>query len=190
MNRKQFISTVAGATTSTVLGATTIIGNVIPENNAISAVNQQGHNIKRGVALYSFQQAMMLHRMTLEEMLQECSDIGAYGIECIGQVFVEGYPFPTDQWIGKWWELMDKCGTIPVCYTNFHDKELQKNPMNTEDNLEYLKRDMNIARKMGLTKMRMLIGTPLELIEAAIPVAEKLGIWMGIKLTMNMFAVL
>lgn len=79
--------------------------------------------------------------------------------------------------------MMDKYGTKPVCYTNFHDTWLRKyQPMTTSENLEYQTREFNIARKMGFTKFRMLVGTPMELLEAAIPVAEKLGIWMGIEL--------
>jgi hypothetical protein len=183
MNRKHFISTLATAAATTVVGAKSAFAHSANSSLSSASLNlAASHKVKRGVALYSYQQTMMLNGMTLEDMLEECSSIGAYGIECIGQVFIKNYPNPSDRWIEEWWNLNDKYGTIPVCYTDFHDRELRRTSMTIEENLEYLTRDMKLARKMGLTKLRMLIGTPGELFEAAAPVAEKLGVWMGMEL--------
>lgn len=178
MNRKQFITTLTGAAITSALGA----GATWDRPVSVKREGPAG-KIKRGVSLYSYQQAMMLNGMKLEDMIEELSDIGAYGIEIMGQALVENYPYPSDRWISWWWELMDRFGTQPVCYTDFHDTWIQKSrPMSTSENLQYLERDFIIARKMGITRMRMLIGTPMDLIEAAIPVAEKMNIWMGIEL--------
>ena len=178
MNRKQFITTLTGAAVTSAIGAGATWARPLSVKNAGPA-----GKIKRGVSLYSYQQAMMMNGMKLENMIEELSDIGAYGIEIMGQALVENYPYPSDQWISWWWELMDRYGTQPVCYTDFHDTWIQKSrPMSISENLEYLTRDFVIARKMGITRMRMLIGTPMDLIEAAIPVAEKMDIWMGIEL--------
>ena len=110
MNRKQFISTLAGAAATTVVRAGNEIENMSSTNNA-----SQQHKIRRGVSLYSYQQANMLNGMELEDMIQELSDIGAYGIEIMGQALVENYPFPSDRWIASWWDLMDKYSTQPLC---------------------------------------------------------------------------
>lgn len=178
MDRKQFITTIAGAAATTIVGSRTALAG-----NDSQSTPAPTHNIKRGVSLYSYQQANMLNGMTLEEMLEEISDIGAFGIEIMGQALVDNYPYPTEKWLSNWWDMMDKYGTQPVCYTDFYDQWIQKTrPMSTQENLEYLVRDLTIAKKMGISNMRMLIGTPIELIEAAIPVAERMGIWMGIEL--------
>ena len=78
----------------------------------------------------------MLNRMTLEECICELADIGAYGLEAIGQVVVKDYPNPTDKWVGEWWDLMDKYGIIPDTYTNFHDKYIQKVPGTFNEQME------------------------------------------------------
>lgn len=177
MNRKQFISKVASATATTVVGAGMASANSItsPEGSAslIKAIN---HKVKRGVSLYSYQQAAGSNGMTLEQMLEECASIGAYGIECIGQVFIKDYPNPSEKWFEEWWELHDKYGTKPVCYTNFNDFELQKDPLRIDENIEYNTREFKLARRMGLTKIRAQGRTPAPLVEAQIPVAEKLGV--------------
>jgi hypothetical protein len=186
MNRKHFISTVAGATASSIVGVNAAGAKTISslsEDAAAGLSGQQAaHKVKRGVALYSYQQTMGLNRMTLEEMLQEAASIGAYGIEAIGQVFIEGYPNPPESFFDKWWELHDKYGTKPVSYTNFHDLMRQRKPMNLAENLEYQIREFKLARAMGLTKIRMLNGTPSDLLVAAIPYAEKYGVWMGVEI--------
>ncbi|MBN1158785.1 MAG: hypothetical protein JXA61_05345 [Bacteroidales bacterium] len=184
MNRKHFISTIAGATATAVAGAGAIAAHSVePGENSVSLIKAPDHKVKRGVALYSYQRALKSHSVTLENCIEELSDIGAYGIEAIGQVIIKDYPNPSDRWIGEWWEMMDKYGTTPVCYTNFHDQWLQKSrPMTTAENLEHQMIDFNLGRRMGFTKFRMLVGTPIELMEAAIPVCEKLGLWMGLEI--------
>ena len=196
MNRRQFVTKTAGAAAATVVGTGAVIagteraskgaaitGKETTSESTGRAPSAQNHMIKRGVSLYSYQMAIMINGMKLEDMIEEVSNIGAYGIEAMGQVIVENYPNPSEKWLGMWWDLMDRYGTVPVCYTDFHDQNLRKaRPMTTEENLEYLKRDLILARKMGFNRMRMLIGTPHDLIKAAIPVAEHLGIWMGLEI--------
>lgn len=184
MDRRQFVTKVAGASAAAMTGTDALAAGMPQARTETGPPSRAaGHKIKRGVTLYSYQQAMMVNGMTLEDMIAEASAIGAYGIEAMGQAVVENYPHPPDSWIDSWWDLMDRYGTVPVCYTDFHDQNLRKaRPMTTGENLEYLKRDLMLARRMGFTRMRMLVGTPHDLIRAAIPVAEQLGIWMGIEI--------
>jgi hypothetical protein len=182
MNRKQFISTVSGAAATAVIGAGSVIGNSTSSPMSSASLNMApAHKVKRGVSLYSYQQTMMLNKMSLEDCIRECSDIGAYGIEAIGQVVIKDYPNPTEKFVKDWWDLMDKYGTIPITYTNFHDLQLQQRPMRVPENLEYQTREFKLGRKLGFKNFRMLNGTPADLLLAAIPVAEKMGIWMGLE---------
>lgn len=184
MNRKQFISTLSGAAATAVVGAGSLAANTVSSSSSAQSMGiSPAHKVKRGVSLYSYQQTMMLNRMTLEEAIRELSDIGAYGVEAMGQVVIKDYPNPTNEWISKWWDLLDKYGVTPVAYTNFHDKYLQKKaPMTVDENLEYQTREFILGKKLGFRKFRMLVGTPVPLLEAAIPVAEKMGVWMGIEI--------
>jgi len=79
--------------------------------------------------------------------------------------------------VDEWWKMMDKFGTVPDCLTGFVDSCRRLKPMTVEENVAFLERDFRIAKRLGLTKVRL--GPPAWVIERAIPVAEKYGIWMG-----------
>jgi hypothetical protein len=178
MNRKQFISTLAGATAGTVLATTAATGgSTASSGTSASSKTVPNHKVKRGVSIYSYQRAMMEKGMTLRDCLEEMSDIGAYGVEYMTQAMRNEYPSVSDKWVDEWWKMMDKFGTVPDCLTGFVDSCRRLKPMTVEENVAFLERDFKIAKRLGLTKAR--IGPPAWVIEAAIPVAEKYGIWMG-----------
>ena len=49
-------------------------------------------DIKRGVSLYSFQNETFQGKMTLEDCIRTCAEIGAHGIEVIGEQTFWGWP--------------------------------------------------------------------------------------------------
>jgi hypothetical protein len=183
MNRKQFISTAAGAAATTVVGAGSVLGNSSSSPASSAALGKlPAHKVKRGVALYSYQQAILCNRMTLEECFEEMSTIGAYGLEMMGQATIKDYPYPTTPWVDEYWRLMDKYKIIPWTYTNFHDKYIRKAGMTVEDNVVYQTREFELGKKLGFRHYRMLIGFPINVMEKMIPIAEKMGVWMGLEL--------
>ncbi|MBN1340354.1 MAG: hypothetical protein JXA03_13575 [Bacteroidales bacterium] len=181
MNRKQFISTVAGATATTVVGAGALAAN--PASSELSAkTTAPNHKVKRGVALYSYQRAMMEKGMTLRDCLEEMSDIGAYGVEYMTHSLPgeAGYPNVTNKFVDEWWEMMDEFGTVPYCLTGFVESCRRKQYMTVEENVAFLERDFIIAKQLGMKVARL--GPPLWVIEKAIPVAEKHGIHMAMEI--------
>jgi len=179
MNRRECISILAGATATTVLATNGAMGNnsATAAGPSASAKTVLDHKVKRGVSIYSYQRAMMEKGMTLRDCLEEMSDIGAYGVEFMTQAMSGEYPNVSDKWVDEWWKMMDKFGTIPDCLTGFVDSCRRLKPMTIEENVAFLERDLKIAKKLGLTKVRL--GPPAWVIEHAIPVAEKYGIWIG-----------
>ena len=76
------------------------------------------HQIKRGVSLYSFQNDTFLRKMNLEDCIRTCAEIGATGIEVVGEQSFTGWPevgMPMAE-IAHWHALMEKYGTHPVCH--------------------------------------------------------------------------
>ncbi len=176
MNRKGFLQTLAGATATTILGTVAASPNQSPTSSP-SPSPAPNHKVKRGVSIYSYQRAMMEKGMTLRDCLEEMSDIGAYGVEYMTQAMPSEYPDVSNRFVDEWWKMMDKFGTVPDTLTGFVDSCRRLKPMTIEENVAFLERDFIIAKKLGLTKVR--IGPPAWVIERAIPVAEKHGIWMG-----------
>jgi hypothetical protein len=168
MTRKEFLGTMAGAMTGAALSSSSNI------EGAVKA------NLKRGVSLYSYQDAFYTRAMSLEDCLAEVASIGAREIQLLPEEMVPDFPNPSDQWVGQWKEWMAKYGLVPDTYCQFQDTVLIKGKdLSLDEGVEMLERDLKLANRMGFTKMRMLIGTPIDVMEKALPLAEKYNVWMG-----------
>ncbi len=143
---------------------------------------------KRGVALYSYS-AEFGFTKTLEDCFEDIHDMGAHAIEILANTHIENYPYPTDEWVEKWFRLCDKYEVIPIEYGNWIDSHvLGSRDLTTEESYEMLARDIRLAHRLGFTVMRTkmpVITSDLspvknwrEIIKMALPLAEKLGIKM------------
>ncbi len=143
---------------------------------------------KRGVALYSYSAEFGLTK-TLEDCFEDVHDMDAHGIEILANTHIENYPYPTDEWVEKWFRLCDKYEVIPVEYGNWIDSHvLGDRDLTTEESYEMLVRDIYLAHKLGFQVMRTkmpVIDDKLrpvknwrEIIKMALPLAEKFDIKM------------
>ncbi len=181
MNRKQFIATITTASASAVAASGMALGHTtLPEKESQPEQTIPEHKVKRGVSIYSYQRAMMERGMTLEDCLEEMSDMGAYGVEYMLHAMPGEYPNVSIKFIDNWWKMMDKYGTIPDTMTGFVESCRRLNWMTVEENVEFLERDFKICKALGFKNVRL--GPPLWVIERAIPVAEKYGLWMGLEI--------
>ena len=143
---------------------------------------------KRGVALYSYSAEFGLTK-TLEDCFEDIHDMGAHGIEILANTHIENYPYPTDEWVEKWFHLCEKYEIEPVEYGNWIDSHvLGYRDLTTEESVEMLCRDIHLAARLGFSCMRTkmpVINPKLEpvlnwreIIKGALPTAEKFGIVM------------
>lgn len=141
------------------------------------------HKIRRGVALYSYQEEFFVGQMALEDCLRELSDIGAYGIELLPEMMVPDFPNPSPAWVDQWFKWMDQYKTVPTCYTQFIDTMRTKTRnLTVEQGVDTMLRDIKLAKRLGITKVRCLIGTPVPILEALLPHLEKQDVWLGVEL--------
>jgi hypothetical protein len=175
MTRKDFLKTV-GTSAVTAAVASSFRGD------AASPAPPQAAGLKRGVTLYSYQEAYYTHAMNLEDCLREASSIGAYQIQLLPEEMVPDFPNPSDQWVGQWKEWMAKYRLVADTYCQFQDTVLTKGvDLPIEQGLAMMERDFKLAKRMGFHKARMLNGTDLTVLEKGIPLAEKYDIWMGME---------
>jgi hypothetical protein len=171
MKRRDFIQTIGGA----AIAATTA--------GKSSAAPAAPANLTRGVSLYSYQKAFYTRAFNLEALLAEASSIGARQIQLLPEQMVSGFPNPSDRFVDQWWSWMDKYHLVPDTYCQFQDTVLIKGQdLSIDQGIAMLERDLKLANRMGFTKMRLLIGTPIDVVERAIPLAEKYNVWMGFEL--------
>jgi sugar phosphate isomerase/epimerase len=137
--------------------------------------------IKRGVSLYSYQQAQFFKQMNWKDMIREVHDnLHADGIEIIDEQTIPGYPFPSEVFIADWRNEIArynmKCVTMDV-YLDVH--QFRDHVMSYGEGAERLRRDITIASKMGFENVRCLAGVPVDIIEMCIPTAEKYNVRIG-----------
>ena len=86
-----------------------------------------------GVSLYSFTDDFGTV-LTLEDAFHAISDLGATGIEILGEAHVPGYPDPPAAWVDSWFALLERHGLEPTNYGSWIDTRLRlSRPMTEKD---------------------------------------------------------
>lgn len=138
--------------------------------------------IKRGVSLYSYQQAQFFKELDLEGQIREVGTnlYGADGIELLDEMALRRYPNPPEKFFGQWFEWMEKYNTTPVTMDVFCDVlQFRDHVMSYSECADRLKSDIRLAKKMGFKNVRTLATTPAEVMIEALPVAEECDIKIG-----------
>lgn len=137
--------------------------------------------IKRGVSLYSYQQEQFFGRMSWKDQIREVHDnLHTDGIEIIDEAVIRDYPFPSEQFIFDWNNTMARYGMKAVTMDVYLDvHQFRDHVMTHAEAAERLKNDIKIAAKMGFENVRCLCLVPIDVIEAAIPTAEKYNVRIG-----------
>ena len=141
------------------------------------------NNSRRGVSLYSFQEEYFLRKMTLEDILATCSKMNIRGIEIIPDQMIPAYPNVSDAFFDQWHEWMDKFELTPTCMDMFLDfNKFKGRDMNFEEKVNSVCTDIKVASRLGCKSIRVITGTEPEVIEKAIPDAEKYDVKLGIEI--------
>jgi sugar phosphate isomerase/epimerase len=143
-------------------------------------------NIKYGVSLYSYS-GDMYTSMTLEDAMADISDLGATGLEILGEGNIPGYPEPTSAWIDDWYALLAKYELTPTNYGSWIDTSMWRDrDLTAQEGAGLLQRDMRLANRLGFTSIRPKFGVitddlqphPIwtEVVERSLDLAEELGL--------------
>ncbi len=137
--------------------------------------------IKRGVSLYSYQQEQFFRRMTWKDQIREVHDnLHTDGIEIIDEAVIRRYPFPSDEFIFDWNSYMARYNMNAVTMDIYLDvHQFRDHVMNHAEAAERLKNDIKIASRMGFKNVRCLCLVPTDVIEMALPTAEKYDVRIG-----------
>jgi sugar phosphate isomerase/epimerase len=137
------------------------------------------HEIKRGVSLYSFQDETFQGLMTLEDCIRTCVEMGAPGIEIIGEQTFWGWPEKgvADADIEHWRALIAKYGAHPVSHDFMLDyKRYKGKTMPFDEQVASVRRDIDFGARLGMKFIRSLVSVAPEVLVAAAPYAEEKGI--------------
>ncbi|MEW8987743.1 MAG: hypothetical protein AB2401_12225, partial [Bacillus sp. (in: firmicutes)] len=137
--------------------------------------------IKRGVSLYSYQQAQFFGKLNVWEQIQEVREhLNTDGIEIISQQAIKRYPFPSNEWVNQWYSTMEKFKMKAVAYDAHLDVlQFRDHVMDYDECADRLKRDIRLANRLGFKIVRVHSSHKMEIMLKALPVAEELGVVMA-----------
>lgn len=138
-------------------------------------------SIKRGVSLYSYQQAQFFKQMSWKDQIVEVHDnLHTDGIEIIDESTIRNYPFPSEEFIAEWNYFMARYNMNAVTMDVFLDvHQFRDHIMTHREAAERLKADIKLAARLGFKNVRVLCLVPIDVIEMALPTAEKYNVRMG-----------
>jgi sugar phosphate isomerase/epimerase len=135
--------------------------------------------IKRGVSLYSYQNETFTGKMTLEDCIRTSAELGARGIEVIGEQTFWGWPeYAVDPAaIANWHTLIAKYDCVAVSHDFMLDyKRFKGRIMSVEEQVASVRRDIDFGAQLGVKYLRALVSISPEVLVAAAPYAEEKNI--------------
>ena len=115
-------------------------------------------SFKYGVSLYSF-----MHDygtvMGLEDCMQIIQEMGATGIEILGEGHILNYPNPSNEWLDRWFGLLEQYGLEPTNMGSWIDTRLHPGAtIDAGTAAGMLSRDLRLAAQLGFKFVRPKIG--------------------------------
>jgi sugar phosphate isomerase/epimerase len=115
-------------------------------------------SIKYGVSLYSYTGEYGV-TMTLDDCVEDVADMGATGLEILGEAHVEGYPDPSSQWIDAWFARLERHRLEPTCMGSWVDtRRFGSRPMTVDEATWQLETDIRLAALLGFKFLRPKLG--------------------------------
>ena len=141
------------------------------------------NDIKLGVSLYSFSTEYIQEKLDLEGVLKKTHDMGYKGVEIVAAQMVPEYPYPSDEWLYMFRDLLKKYDLEPVCWSAYIDMGIRSDRDLSEDEIfQFTLNDLIYAKKAGFPIVRTQHAISPKVFRQMIPYCKKLGV----KLTIEM----
>jgi len=144
-----------------------------------------------GVTLYSFTNEWLTRQFELDTLMAEVARRGmGPNIEIIGFQSFREFPDVSDDYAAKFKDLVAETGLNPVSCAINSDRFLKpgQQPIDDASLVEYHKRQLRSAKKMGFDLVRYQFALPVHLLPEIAPYAEELDIRMGVEVHAPMWA--
>jgi sugar phosphate isomerase/epimerase len=97
--------------------------------------------------------------MTLEDVFADIADLGATGIEILGEGNVPNYPSPDPAWVDRWHGLLQEYGLTATNFGSWVDTtRWSDRDLTPEEGAEQLQLDLRLAKQLGFTSVRPKFG--------------------------------
>ena len=141
------------------------------------------NDIKLGVSLYSFSTEYIQEKLDLEGVLKKTHDMGYKGVEIVAAQMVPEYPYPSDEWLYMFRDLLKKYDLEPVCWSAYIVMGIRSDRDLSEDEIfQFTLNDLIYAKKAGFPIVRTQHAISPKVFRQMIPYCKELGV----KLTIEM----
>lgn len=136
-----------------------------------------------GATLYAFTNEFVSGTHSFESLLREVSARGlGPSVEVVGFQSIRSFPDVTEAFAERFAELMAVLDLRPSSLAINSDRFLRRGqPISDEQLLEYHKRQMRSAARLGFPIVRYQFATPPAMVRDLAPYAEDLGLKMGLE---------
>ena len=111
-----------------------------------------------GVSLYSYNNEYGV-TMTLDDCVEDVADLGATGLEILGETHIADYPHPSATWIDAWFARLEKFALTPTCYGSWVDtRRFGARPITVDEAIWHLETDIRLAATLGFSMLRPKLG--------------------------------
>lgn len=144
----------------------------------------------QGVTLYSFTRAFHGREYDLEGLIRKVAADGyGPGLEIIGFSSFRGFPEIDDHFAGRFRDLIAETGLVTTSLAVNADIGIHRDRLLTQDELlEYMRRQIAAAAKLGFPIARVQISITPDSMEALAPIAEEYGVTLALEVHADQYA--
>ncbi len=144
-------------------------------------------SIKRGVSLYSLQDAYGRGGLGLEGTIAAVEKMGTQGIEFLSDQMLTGAQKASENTLREWDAIIERHPLDLVSNDIFVNSTLYRNrTLTLEEQAELLSSDLRLANRLGFRLVRVVSRTDPRLIKMTVDLAEKLDVTMAVEIQAGM----
>ena len=139
---------------------------------------------RSGSTLYAYTNEFLSRRFGFEDLLREVAARGiGPGLEIVGFQSIRDFPTVTDAFADRFKSLVSELGLTPSSLGINADQEIRRGQLLSEDELvAYHEPQLKAAAKLGFPVARYQYGAGPAVIRRLAPLAEKLGVKLGLEI--------
>lgn len=141
------------------------------------------NKLKYGISLYSFANSFHTRKLDLEGCVKKAKSLGYTGFTVVAAQMCDQYPYPSDEWLDHFNQIITDNAMDPVCWEGYLDFGMRNDrDMTKEEVIEFTKNDIIYARKAGFPIMKTQHSITPEVFESMAPFCEKMGVKLCIEM--------
>lgn len=137
-----------------------------------------------GTTLYSFTNEWVSGRYTLTQLLEEVASTGiGPGVEIVGFQSFRGFPNLERKVVRAFRDTVERLGLVPTSLAANIDIAIRPDrDLTTDERVAYTVPQIEAAATLGFPVVRIQIGADPDTLERLVPVAERLGVHLGMEI--------